>query len=69
MKLFSLMGRRQAARTAVVLCAALTGYAAMAQNFPARSIRLVVAQAPGSSADALARSVAAHLRELAGVAA
>jgi tripartite-type tricarboxylate transporter receptor subunit TctC len=63
MKLFSLMGRRQAARTAVVLCAALTGYAAMAQNFPARSIRLVVAQAPGSSADALARSVATKMAE------
>jgi len=63
MTLFSLMGRRQAARTAVVLCAALTGYAAMAQNFPARSIRLVVAQAPGSSADALARSVATKMAE------
>ena len=63
MKLFSLMGRRQAARTAVVLCAALTGYSAMAQNFPARSIRLVVAQAPGSSADALARSVATKMAE------
>ena len=63
MKLSFLMDRRQATRASALLCAALAGSAALAQTFPARNIRLVVAQAPGSSADALARSVATKMAE------
>ena len=36
---------------------------ASAQNFPGRAVRIVVAQAPGSSADALARGIAGKMAE------
>ena len=46
----------------------LTGLAALAlpvaaQNFPGRTVRIIVAQAPGSSADALARGIAGKMAE------
>jgi tripartite-type tricarboxylate transporter receptor subunit TctC len=46
------------------LCALLVTVSAMAQSFPARSVRIVVPFPPGGGADALARLMAPKLSEI-----
>ncbi|GAA4328947.1 tripartite tricarboxylate transporter substrate binding protein BugE [Pigmentiphaga soli] len=55
------LGRRGMA--ALILHAVLGFAGAHAQSYPARAVRIIVPQAPGSSADAIARMVATKLGE------
>jgi len=56
--------------SALLVCTVLAGPPAMAaestKNYPTRPIRLVIAQTPGSSIDAMGRVVAARMSELLG---
>lgn len=55
-----------AVTAAVVLCAPLATAAQSPNEYPTRPVRLVIAQTPGSSIDAMARVVAARMGELLG---
>ena len=49
--------------TAALVCAALAAPPAFAQNYPAKPIRVIIAQAPGSATDVISRVVANRLQE------
>jgi tripartite-type tricarboxylate transporter receptor subunit TctC len=51
---------------ALILCGLCSAQSALAQNYPVRSIRMVVASSPGGSSDVLARLVAPKLGEALG---
>jgi len=50
-------------RTALVAALAVAGFAAQAQDFPSRPVKIIVPQTPGGASDALARIVAQKLNE------
>mgnify|MGYP000491066648 CR=1 FL=1 len=54
-------------RSIVVLAVLAAAFAAHAQGYPTRSIRYIVAQAPGGSSDTLARVLAPRLAAALGV--
>jgi tripartite-type tricarboxylate transporter receptor subunit TctC len=48
----------------VLLCAVALSFAAFAQSFPSRPVKIVVPAAPGGATDALSRSIGARLSEI-----
>jgi tripartite-type tricarboxylate transporter receptor subunit TctC len=49
--------------TAALVCAALAAPPAFAQNYPAKPIRVIIAQAPGSATDVVTRIIINKLQE------
>src|SRR5215475_1348222 len=60
------MGRTFAIRVAIACAAALSAFAAPAQDYPARPVRVVVGFSPGSGADITARVVGQRMGQLLG---
>jgi len=50
-------------RTIIAAAAMATASTALAQNYPTRTIRIVVVSTPGGSVDTLARTIAPNLTE------
>ena len=63
MKLPSLLGSRIRRLSIAITVGAITATTASAQDFPNRPIKIIVAQAPGSSVDLLARLIGQKLTE------
>src|SRR5215218_2186964 len=59
-------GRRQATTVAVLMASIAIASSAVAQNYPAKTIRYIIAFPPGGSNDILARIIGARMTEAMG---
>jgi tripartite-type tricarboxylate transporter receptor subunit TctC len=60
---FAFRGHRAGAFLSFILCCVIAANSATAQQYPVRSIRLVLGFAPGGASDTMARTLAAKLSE------
>jgi tripartite-type tricarboxylate transporter receptor subunit TctC len=60
------MTTQNIALACVALCAAAAAPAALAQTYPVKPIRIIIAQAPGSATDVVARTISNRLQEALG---